>query len=633
MKKRIAVFANGWGNEYLREVVTGAHGVAKDANTDLFTFVDFSTFSEQNKNINNSEYNIFKLPELQDFDGVIIMANSFNMQDETDYVYHKVMETGIPAVSLEHEFEGITTVNTDNYHGMYELVEHVVKKHDARHIVFIGGPREHSESNERLKAVQDVVNENGLSLLEEDILYGDWAKNLCKELANKWIDCHKGLPDVFICANDIMAMGVCELMTELGYKVPDDVMVTGYDFIRQGQEYVPSIASVNHEWSSMGAKALQILLDKINGRESDTTVTMKTRFIPGGSCGCNYSSAKEDDRRNYLVHKNDGLACDSHFRHFYMWTKKIENANDLNYSLDNLFHTSHWMEGDNFMLCLDPEFFKIEEMNENLRMQGYSDEMNVICALKSGVPRPHQIMKYREAMFRVSDENPQSQIFIFVPVYSEERNYGFAMLVRDMDIVEDNYLYIWTRHMNQCMEQIRRNITIAELTRRLTTLSVTDPLTGVYNRAGCEKIAYPMLEEWHNAGGRGAIMIADIDRMKTINDVFGHASGDLALRTVAAAMKAQLPSDWIVSRFGGDEFFAGGKLTEGMDFKVMQESIMQKLAEEIIKRNIAFTLKLSIGGVVLEPGGELDMESELHRADEVMYSIKKEHHREIDNKL
>lgn len=633
MKKRIAVFANGWGTEYLQEVVTGAYEAAKDANADLFVFVDFSSFSQENKKLNNSEYNIFRLPELQDFDGVIIMANSFNMQDEIDYVYQIVKESQIPAVSLEYELEGITTISTDNYNGMYELTKHVVQEHGARHIVYIGGPREHLESNIRLRAVQDVVRENGLSLCEEDILYGDWAKNLCKKLVSDWLYQHESVPDVFICANDIMAIGVCELMTERGYKVPDDVMVTGYDCIRQGQEYVPTIASVNHEWCSMGAKAVQILVDKMEGRDSEDSVIMKTKFVAGESCGCDTGPVKMDERKKYHAHRIDGLDCDAHFRQFYIYTKKVENASDLILSLNDLFQASHWMEGDNFMLCLDDEFFHIEDNNENLRIQGYSDDMDVICALKNGIPRHHKIMNRREAMFMVSNEAPESKIFIFLPIFNEERSYGFAMLERDMDIVEDYYLYIWTRQMNQCMEQIRRNITIAELTRRLTELSVTDPLTGVYNRAGCERIAYPMLEEWRKAGGTGAIMIADIDRMKTINDVFGHASGDLALRTVAAVLKAQLPSDWIVSRFGGDEFFAGGKLMDGMDLEAMRESILEKLDQEIEKRQIDFTLKLSIGYVKLETGGEMNLESELHRADEIMYSIKKEHHREIDNKV
>ncbi len=631
MKRKIAVFANGWGTEYLREVVTGIYEVAKDSGTDVFVFVNFSSFSEQEK-INKSESNIFRLPQLHDFDGVVLMANSFNMNEEVALVYEIVKEAQVPAVSIEYNFEGITTINTDNYNGMHELAKHVVQEHGARHIVYVGGPNEHLESNIRLQAVQDVAGEYGFSLRKEDIIYGDWAKNLPKKLVKEWLDNHKCLPDIFICANDIMAMGVCEVMAELGYKVPADVMVTGYDCIRSGQEYVPTITSVNHEWCGMGVKALQILLDKMEGRNSVDSVTMKTRFVPGGSCGCIYNEIQAREGIGRHSHKIDSLACDSHFRHIYLAVRKAENADDLNQCFDNLFQNECWMEGDNFMLCLEREFFNIEEQDENLWTQGYSDSMDVICSLRNGVPRTHRIMRRREAMFCASDENPEPGVYIFVPLYNEGKSYGFAMLPRDIDIVEDNYLYIWTRHMNQYLEQVRRNITIADLTRRLTELSVTDVLTGVYNRAGCEKLAYPMLEEWHKTGGTGAVMIADIDRMKTINDKYGHASGDLALRTVAAVLKAQLPSDWIISRFGGDEFFVGGKLKEDLDLEALRNSILQNLVLEVERRHIPFELSLSIGYTKLEPGGEINLESDLQRADQLMYAIKKEHHREIDNK-
>lgn len=628
MKRRVAVFANGWGTEYLQEVVTGINEVARDAGTDIFAFVNFSSFSGLDP-INNSESNIFLLPKLQDFDGVILMANSFNRQEEVEFVYHMVMEARIPAVSIEYDYEGIRTISTDNYHGMHELAQHVVQEHGARHIVYIGGPREHLESNVRLQAVQDVASENGLSLRQGDILYGDWAKDLPKKLVGEWIDQHKGLPDIFICANDIMAMSVCDVLAERGYKVPGDVMVTGYDCVAQGRQYSPSIASVDHEWRSMGVMALQTLLDDMEGSKRESSVIMDSRFVPGGSCGCDSGMVRA--RESFRPHKADSLLLDAHFRHIYLAIRKAENADSLNECLNTLFKDECWMEGGNFMLCLDQEFFHIEEKDENLRTQGYSDSLDVICSLRNGVPTgPHRIMERRDAMFDAANANPEPGLYIFVPVYSEERSYGFAMLTRDIDVVEDNGLYIWTRHLNENLEQVRRNITIADLTRKLTELSVTDVLTGVYNRAGCERLSYPMLAEWHRAGGIGVIMIADIDRMKTINDQFGHASGDLALRTVASVLKAQLPPDWIISRYGGDEFFVGGKLKEGMDLEVLRDSIVQKLAQEVERRQISFNLSLSIGYAKLEPGEELNLENNLRQADQLMYAVKKEHHREID---
>ena len=177
----------------------------------------------------------------------------------------------------------------------------------------------------------------------------------------------------------------------------------------------------------------------------------------------------------------------------------------------------------------------------------------------------------------------------------------------------------------------RRNITISDLTRKLTQLSVTDVLTGVYNRAGCEEIAYPILEEWRARGGNGVIMLVDIDKMKWINDIHGHANGDLALRTVAAVLKSGLPEDFIVSRFGGDEFFVGGRLRgPNMNLKELRESLENNLLTEIKKRGIDFPLTISIGSVVISPEKELDIEKYLQLADEDMYEIKSAHHKQME---
>lgn len=633
MKKRIAVFTNGWGSDYLQEILHGISERAKSANADIFAFVNYSAFAETNSDNNYGEMNIFKLPEMEDFDGAIVMANSFNMQEEIDYVSTKLTEAGIPAISIEYDLEGFASIGSDNYSGMYDLAEHMIQVHNVKNIVYIGGPRGHQESSVRLQAVKDVARENNVELPSENILYSDWAVIRSQELMKEWFDEHKVLPDVVICANDVMAKGICEWFMEQGYKVPEDVRVTGYDCVRLGREFEPVLTTVTHRWNEMGDRALSMLLDKISGKAIRSHVTLKTGFVCGESCGCKILTSRMDIQargRVAIGKKMDALRADSHFRHVYMSCRNVETAEQCSEALSDLFSRENWMVGNNFMLCLEPQFFYFKENDENLRMQGYSEEMEVVCALKDGVPRKHQLIDYREAMFRVASEKTESGIYIFVPIHTEGKALGFAMLSRDADIAEDNYLYIFTRHINQYMEQVRRNIKLAELTKKLTELSVTDVLTGVYNRAGCEKIIYPYLEECQQSGGQGIVMIADVDRMKTINDKFGHGNGDLALRIISAVLKTSLPEGFVVARFGGDEFFVGGRSSEEYSVDSIIQNVTKKLEAEVIRRDIPFELTMSIGGIILEKNEPFVLEKCLQRADEYMYAAKKKRHAQID---
>ena len=158
-------------------------------------------------------------------------------------------------------------------------------------------------------------------------------------------------------------------------------------------------------------------------------------------------------------------------------------------------------------------------------------------------------------------------------------------------------------------------------------------LTGIYNRAGCEQIAFPMLEEWRNRGGSGVIMLVDIDKMKMINDDYGHSDGDLALRTVASVLKSGLPEDWIVSRYGGDEFFVGGRLQGAeMDLQKLRSSLESRLTKEMKKRDLKFPLSISIGTARMLPEDTMDITEYLQIADDDMYEIKQEHHKKMENK-
>lgn len=630
MRKRLAVLANGWGTEYLKEIVTGISDICKASDIDIFTFVSFSfvnyTSADTYDKINVSESNIFRLPDFKDFDFALLLTNSFNTRVETEEVPRAVLAAGIPAVSLEYSLDKIPSIHTDNYESMHELAEHMIQVHGARHIVYVSGPEDHAENAVRLQAVRDAASENGLSIRDEDIIFGNWASEAAIPAVNEWMAAHSQLPDVFICANDTMATGVYEALAGMGCRVPDDVFVTGYDDTKAGRELDPPLATVAHDWKSMGRKAMELLLDQAAGKDVPMHTTIGTRFLPGGSCGCLPVSDRTESG-----HPFDALLCDSHFRHIHLAIRKTETAPELHQSLKTLFEKECWMEGNHFMLCLDEEFFRIAENDENLPSGSYHDKIQVICDVNDGVSGELRTIDRREAMFSVSDRKAEPAVYLFVPLYSEDKTYGFAMMERSIDIILENFLYVWTRHTNIYLEQVRRNVTIADLTRKLTLLSVTDVLTGIYNRAGCEQIAYPLIEEKLRQGKACVVMLADIDRMKAINDRFGHASGDLALRTSASVLKKLLPEEWIISRFGGDEFFAGGELKEGMQMDALTDAIDKELSLEAKKRNISFHLGLSIGYVKIEPDEEINLESKLRLADRLMYAIKKIHHTEIDS--
>lgn len=629
-KKRIAVFTSGWGGEFLQDTLAGIIELAHSMDIDVFSFINFSIRGDHDE-INDPETNIFRLPDITSFDGVFLFANTFNRDWELEYLTSEVKKNNIPCISLEYPIDGIPYISSENYYGMHELVEHMVIQHECKDILYISGPKDHPEANERLKAFLDVINEHSITLADDAIAYGDWSKSYIPDILSAWYEKHEKYPEAVICANDIMAGAAYNYLRERGIAIPDTVKVTGYDRIRLTQTLNPPITSVTHDWNNMGTKAMESLIALMKGEALNEHITLMTKFIAGGSCGC------EVNPKNINHSLNDSMALtnnviepidlDSHFRHFYTSVRKADKRIDVHNSLSYLFEREHIIEGEEFKLCLVPEFFDMDENDDKLPTAGYSDFMELSCFLAKGHIASRRKLPLRDCIFESAEREREAGYYIYLPLYSEGKTYGFAMLSGPINAANENQYYIWTRHMNAALEQVRSNMRLTALWNALMRQSVTDQLTGVYNRHGCEKNIYEEMMLYGKEGRECALFLVDVDNMKVINDRLGHANGDKALTLVTRAMKESIPQELKIARFGGDEFLIGGRLDAALysPDKII-EDIERQLEKFVSDDQFELPLTVSIGYSLCYPKHISDIEKAILLADENMYVTKKLHH-------
>ncbi len=103
-------------------------------------------------------------------------------------------------------------------------------------------------------------------------------------------------------------------------------------------------------------------------------------------------------------------------------------------------------------------------------------------------------------------------------------------------------------NLNSLFLTVRRNIFAKKTNRELKRISMTDAQTGVYNRSGYEMVLRPFVDEQRAAGKISLLLFIDINRMKTINDKYGHLNGDLAIKATADAMRSILSDGWLLAR-------------------------------------------------------------------------------------
>ena len=122
-------------------------------------------------------------------------------------------------------------------------------------------------------------------------------------------------------------------------------------------------------------------------------------------------------------------------------------------------------------------------------------------------------------------------------------------------------------------------------------------------------------------------MVADINRMKTINDKNGHLQGDTAIKIVANVIKSSIPINWKAVRYGGDEYVIIGEYNISGDIETIKNDIIDKSWRVSQDLNQPFKLGVSVGYVIIEPDNDLENEEYFRMADEAMYEMKQEAHK------
>lgn len=630
MKKKVAVFTNGWSDDYLDFALDGIKRRASEDNIDVFIFLDYTSYDKTADDI-TGELNILNLPVLSDFDGILLMGNTLNNAGENTILREKILKTEVSSLCLEYELDGINCLRTENINGMKELMEHMITVHGVKDVFWVGGPGDNEESRERYQAVVDVMKEHGLSLDPENTFDGSWSYAIVEEQLPDIIAKMKKLPDVFICANDSMALGTCAALDKAGYDVPGDVAVTGFDNLMSGNHFSPILTSVDRGWNERSYQAMDNLIELMNGGKDFGDKVYNSTFDKGESCGCSLGDEgiriQKEARKSAFQVPIERTIFDWHLIEIDESVANVKTSDDIHTSFSGMWEKSHSYEGKDFYICLDKAFIDSMDGEISCLTEGYSDTIDVIYGMKNEVSVPRTTIAARDIVPDYDPDSDRTAMYLLVPLHMGAESFGYYVSKNKFSIIKDFYLNSLTRHITTGLARARQNIKLEKLNRILADISVRDELTGLYNRMGYEKIVIPHLDELRRTKKKSVIMVADINRMKVINDEFGHLQGDTAIKIVANVIKSTVPGSWKAVRYGGDEYVIIGEYGVSGDIEALKNGIIDKSRRVSEDLSLPFKLSVSVGYVIIEPENKLGNEEYFRMADEAMYEMKQEAHK------
>lgn len=631
--KKIALIMECWKRFFTYAWPAGMLRRIKETGEDvnLYMFNSSGDWS-RDEAYNTGEYNIYRLPDLNDFDGIVLDLNNIRHPQVCQMVIETAKKAKKPVISIAKDIEDFYYVAIDNRAAIKDVAMHLYKEHGCRNYWFVMGGKDNYESLMRAEALKEFATEQGLDWCEDDFYYGNFEYQCGYDGFMKLYETHDKLPDAIVCANDNIAVGVCEAAAQEGYKSPRDFCVTGFDDFDKASFYLPSITTVSHVRDAVGYNCADVLIRLWNGEKLERFNYTGTQTVLGESCGCKQRLVK-DPRIHAKEQILYGIATDEFEDQVIALESELMRCKTIKEMTDCIPRCIPAFKCDAMYLVLDehindfhknPDYYDgnlIED--EEFMIEGYSNRMKLEFAYENGRTVSKEETQITD-LFPMFDYEKGGTDFLFIPLHFRERTIGYFVIRNAIYLMEKQYLFRVVNALTSAMENLHKKEKLEYMNQMLSDLYIRDCMTGLYNRMGYHKLGCKLFNDKKAKKEDMIILFMDMDRLKYINDHFGHEQGDVAIKIIAQSMLHHCPIDAIPVRTGGDEFVIFlPTLKELKPEEVIQE-IRQEIHEEAEGRKLPFELTISVGCICTDMKTDKSLDDYIREADEVMYLEKEQ---------
>lgn len=218
-------------------------------------------------------------------DGLLVFSDG--LADETLTRFHS---SGFPMV-LVHTTPPpslpIPSVTVENVEITRQLIEHLIKAHGRRRILFLRGPIRQEDSHLRESGYRAALEANGIPFDERLILNGGFERGIAYEAVNDFLSDGKRVTfDAVFTGSDDAAIGVLRALQQHDLRIPEDVSVVGFDDLGFARFLDPPLSTVRAPTETVARIAAERLFGLLEKQPTDGIMVLPTQMILRRSCGC-----------------------------------------------------------------------------------------------------------------------------------------------------------------------------------------------------------------------------------------------------------------------------------------------------------------------------------------------------------
>lgn len=626
-RKTIGIILFDITGYYQQQLVHTLSKTASKHGYNLLTFSAFTIYGSDTKNA-AGEYNILHLIPYEQLDALIVCHDTFNSNEAVEELWKLVTERcQAPIISIRKKVNGCYNILVEDTDAIPAFVRHFHDVHHFDRIAFMSGPYNHPDAISRLEKYKEAMAELGLDCPEEYIFEGNFWKD-CALDASKHFMSLKKRPQAIVCANDYMALSLCKELTLQGYSVPQDIAISGFDDVRDARANVPPLTTCYVSVSDMAKKAMETIDTLLNGKEAPACTFVPTKIIIRNSCGCESSTMKD-------------LSLSRMYEVEFMEQLINQNAHNtfVSISLENM--TSAEDIGDylrledvpgiarDFYLCLgihgNGAYPQVKK-----KAPGFAKRSHSIYSLRDLNPIATSSFETKKLLPPEAIREEPMAVFFF-PIHYLEYNLGYVAATSNGEEAQDTLFHSWLSLIGNTLENSRIRAKNQALLEKLNMLYHEDFLTKLYNRRGFEQFSEEEFSEAKKHNIKTMTLSIDMDNLKYINDVYGHSHGDLALQTIADAMRQACSGCEICARIGGDEFAVFGYDYSEDKAKQYTENFLQYLKDFNADSSLPYCVNASFGYTISDPSLSISREQYMKASDDLLYQNKRKRKEKYGN--
>ena len=320
---RIGLFLNLLDEEYQISVYKGIVKKAKEHG------VEIVCFQQDNKNMSMEEL-VSQFPKKHFFnvDGIILLTSvitdnfAFSIKEDLQKYWEN-----IPVISVGQKIKNVPSLMIETDESMKELVEHLILKHNYKKFLYIGGSPKHHDAILREQIFKKTLDayQPWFSDLQYTIKYGFFLEHVAIQALEEYLqENDDNLPDVVVCANDNMALGIYKFFKMNSERLNmKECAVTGFDDVPQAKFEIPALTTIHQPLEEIGEKSLELIKEFVEKKSVSDETFIESKVMYRNSCGCNSDLLKQTE--DILIEQNKNNDMQKFLKHIQSKYVRSEN--------------------------------------------------------------------------------------------------------------------------------------------------------------------------------------------------------------------------------------------------------------------------------------------------------------------